>query len=152
MAGDDEGLGVEGVQVASRGSVLTRARALNKNRAVPDRQCATSIVIRELCRKDIYYIVDLPVQTSSLLFDRQGSRVDCDYCGNRGTGTQADVCRICRDAHSVICGSTQLEKLVNRDNAVSTSARADCQVLVPGSQALSPGLRFWISSGSGWIN
>jgi hypothetical protein len=50
------------------------------------------------------------------------------------------------------CSSTQLEKLVNYNNAVSTSTRADCQVLVPGSQALSSGLRFWTSSGSGWIN
>lgn len=75
MAGDDEGLGVEGVQVASRGSVLTRAHALNKNRAVPDRRCATSIVTRKMCRKEISYILDLPFQTSTLLFDRQHFRL-----------------------------------------------------------------------------
>jgi hypothetical protein len=41
MAGDDEGLGIEGVQVASRGSVLTWAHGLNQE------LCGTGSSVRD---------------------------------------------------------------------------------------------------------
>lgn len=56
MAGDDEGPGVEGVRVASYGSVLTWAYALNRDCAVLYRHCTTIIIlICETYRKEIYH-------------------------------------------------------------------------------------------------
>jgi hypothetical protein len=72
MAGDDEGLGVEGVQVASRGSVLTRARGLNQELCATgsserDQYCNTQNVLQ----RDVIYTrsalsnLDSPVRSST---------------------------------------------------------------------------------------